>query len=105
MCLKQPKTAPTNRDLAIRFKVRENTVCNILKQKSEYLGINPEDPNSHNKRLCKGKYPGLEDALILWTTQMIKANLTITGSILQSKAIRFAELLGFQDFKAPTRKN
>ena len=104
MCLKQPKTAPTNRDLAIRFKVRENTVCDILKRRSEYLGINPEDPNSHNKRLRKGKYPGLEDALILQTTQMLKANLTITSSVLQSKAIRFAELLCLQDFKAPIRK-
>jgi len=55
-----------------------------LKRKLEYLGINPEDPNSHNKRLHKGKYSGLEDALILWTTQMLKANLTITGSVLQS---------------------
>ena len=98
--LKQSKPAPTNRELAIRFKVRENTVCDILKWKSEYLGINPEDPNSHNKRLRKGKYPGLEDALILWTTQMLKANLTVTGSVLQSKATCFAELLGFQEFKA-----
>ncbi|CAJ0644455.1 16443_t:CDS:2 [Entrophospora sp. SA101] len=47
--LKQSKPTPTNRDLAIRFKIRENTVCDILKRKSEYLAINPEDPNSHNK--------------------------------------------------------
>ncbi|CAJ0627995.1 1424_t:CDS:2 [Entrophospora sp. SA101] len=57
--LKQSKPTPTNRDLAIRFKIRENTVCDILKRKSEYLAINPEDPNSHNKRLRKGKYSAL----------------------------------------------
>ncbi|CAJ0651090.1 14745_t:CDS:2 [Entrophospora sp. SA101] len=51
--LKQLKPTPTNRDLATQFKIHENTVCDILKQKSEYLSINPEDPNSHNKRLQK----------------------------------------------------
>ncbi|CAJ0853994.1 8955_t:CDS:2 [Entrophospora sp. SA101] len=51
MCSKQLKPTPTNRDLATQFKIHENTVCDILKQKSEYLSINPEDPNSHNKRL------------------------------------------------------
>ncbi|CAJ0826358.1 15670_t:CDS:2 [Entrophospora sp. SA101] len=56
--LRQSKPTPTNRDLAISFKVRENTVCDILKRRSEYLAINPEDPNSHNKRLRKGKYSG-----------------------------------------------
>ena len=35
-------------------------VCDILKWKSEYLSINPEDPNSHNKHLCKGS---LEDSI------------------------------------------
>ncbi|CAJ0643959.1 7167_t:CDS:2 [Entrophospora sp. SA101] len=61
--LRQSKPTPTNRDLAISFKVRENTVCDILKRRSEYLAINPEDPNSHNKRLRKGKYSGLEDGI------------------------------------------
>ncbi|CAJ0645312.1 1189_t:CDS:2 [Entrophospora sp. SA101] len=38
MCvLKQLKPTPTNRDLATQFKIHENTVCDILKQKSEYL--------------------------------------------------------------------
>ena len=58
--LKQSKPTPTNKDLAIRFKIHENTVSDILKRKSEYL----EDSISHNK--CHhAKYPGLEDALIL----------------------------------------
>ncbi|CAJ0875916.1 1270_t:CDS:2 [Entrophospora sp. SA101] len=39
--IKQSKPTPTNKDLAI------------------------QDPNSHNKRLRKGKYSGLKDALIL----------------------------------------
>src|SRR5438874_3563896 len=98
--LKQSKPTPTNKDLAIRFGIHENTVSDILKRKLEYLNINPEDSISNNKRLRHAKYPGLEDALTLWTTQMLKANLTIIGSVLQSKAIRFAELLGFQEFKA-----
>ena len=68
----------------VNGEIHENTVSDILKRKSEYLSINPENPISHNKRLRKGKYSGLEDALILWTTQMLKANLTITGSVLQS---------------------
>ncbi|CAJ0643135.1 5086_t:CDS:2 [Entrophospora sp. SA101] len=71
--LKQSKPTPTNRDLAIRFKICENTVCDILKRKSEYLAINPEDPNSHNKRLRKGKYSGqisqITDSHIVETVQ------------------------------------
>ena len=63
--LKQSKPTPTNKDLAIRFKIHENTVSDILKRKSEYLNVNPEDSISHNKRLRHAKYPGLEDALIL----------------------------------------
>ena len=63
--LKQSKPTPTNKDLAIRFKIHENTVSDILKRKSEYLNVNPEDSISHNKHLRHAKYPGLEDALIL----------------------------------------
>ena len=63
--LKQSKPTPTNKDLAIRFKIHENTVSDILKRKSEYLNVNPEDSISHNKCLRHAKYPGLEDALIL----------------------------------------
>ncbi|CAH1769475.1 15825_t:CDS:2 [Entrophospora sp. SA101] len=33
MCSKQLKPTPTNRDLATQFKIHENTVCDILKQK------------------------------------------------------------------------
>ena len=54
--LKQSKPTPTNKDLAIRFKIHENTVSNILKRKSEYLNVNPEDSISHNKRLRHAKY-------------------------------------------------
>ena len=56
--LKQSKPTPTNKDLAIRFKIHENTVSNILKRKSENL-------NKILFRLRHTKYPGLEDALIL----------------------------------------
>ena len=55
--LKQSKPTPTNKDLAIRFKIHENTVSNILKRKSENLNVNPEDSISHNKRLRHAKYP------------------------------------------------
>ena len=55
--LKQSKPTPTNKDLAIRFKIHENTVSDILKRKSEYLNVNPEDSISHNKRLRHAKYP------------------------------------------------
>ena len=57
--LKQSKPTSTNKDIAIRFKIHENTVSDTLKRKSEYLNVNPEDSISHNT------YPGLEDALIL----------------------------------------
>jgi hypothetical protein len=38
--------------------------------------------------------------LILWIEKALECNLTITGSIIQEKALRFAELLEVNNFKA-----
>nr|CAG8433999.1 13824_t:CDS:2 [Entrophospora candida] len=63
--LKQSKPTLTNKD----FAVRENT--------SEYLAINPEDPNSHNKRLRKGKHSGLEDSI-----RSVRSSILLYKSLL-----------------------
>ena len=42
----------------------------------------------------------VEEALIIWIEKALECNLTITRSLIQQKALKFAEWLETTDFKA-----
>jgi len=75
-------------------------VSDILKESDKWLSIDPNSYQAKLKRPHTSPVVNIEDALILWIQKALECNVTITGAIIQQKALRFAELLGNNDFKA-----
>ena len=95
MCLKKEQNPKTlNKELAEEFGIYPNTVSDILKRKTKYLAVDPNDQNNKDKkRVRQPQYIEVEEALVLWVMQAQTANLTISGSILLNKAQQFANLV------------
>jgi hypothetical protein len=101
ICLiKQQEPNKKNVDLAKEFGISKGQVSDILKNSNKWLDI---DPNSYKATLKKSRPSPLiniEETLILWIEKALESNLTITGAIIQQKALNFADLLSYPDFKA-----
>jgi len=98
--LKKSGSKPKNVELAKQFEISEGQVSDILKESEKWLEI---DPNSYQARLRKlrpSTIAHVEEALIVWIEKALECNITITGSLIQKKALNFAELLEITDFKA-----
>ncbi len=95
--LHQQNPSLTYKELGQRFGgAKENTVCDILKQKDKWLEINNSESNKRRDR--SPKFPQLEEALIIWITHALAHNRIITGEIILTKANQFATLLDIKDF-------
>jgi Tc5 transposase DNA-binding domain/CENP-B N-terminal DNA-binding domain len=88
----------TQEELGKSFGIKSNTVSDILKQKEKWLAINPDSNQAKQKNYTNGKFPQVENALILWLSQALVANITITGDILKEKAKIFATLFNIENF-------
>lgn len=98
--IKQQEPNKKNIDLAKEFGISKGQVSDILKNSNKWLDI---DPSSYQATLRKSRPSPLiniEEALILWIEKALESNLTITGAIIQQKALTFANLLSYSDFKA-----
>ena len=98
--IKQREPNKKNTDLADEFGISKGQVSDILKNSNKWLEI---DPNSYQATLKKSRSSPLiniEEALILWIEKALECNLTITSAIIQQKALNFADLLSYPDFKA-----
>jgi len=98
--LKRNKPEPKNIDLATQFGISAGQVSNILKESEKWINIDPTSYQAKLKRSHTSPFADIEEALILWIEKALECNLTITGSIIQQKALRFAELLEVSNFKA-----
>jgi len=78
----------------------KSTISEIKKKKDviieEYEKIGS---NKNAKSLKKAKYPNIDEALIIWIKEARKNNITINQEILKVKSIKFANDLGYIDFK------
>jgi len=91
--LKKDISKPKNADLARQFGISPGQVTDILKESVKWLAI---DPNSYQAKLKKARpstVTNIEEALIIWIEKALEFNLTITGSLIQQKALKFAEML------------
>ena len=87
------------KDLANEYDISEGMVSDILKEKDRWLSV---DTNSYQANLkCNKKtpFPLVEEALVIWVDNTLKANLIITDGILSTKALSFAFLLKEDKFK------
>src|SRR5205823_1303067 len=86
--------------LALQYSISPGQVCDILKGSERWIST---DPNSHQAKLIEIHIlpaAKIYEPLILWIEKALECNLTIAGSIIQQKALRFAELLNYNESKA-----
>jgi len=101
LCLDYQKTPrPTQEDLATLYKIKQNTVSDILKKKEKWLSVNPDSEESNKQREKPTRFPQVEEALSLWTTNALAADLIINTDILREKAKFFAQQFEVNNFTA-----
>jgi hypothetical protein len=101
LCLDYQKTPrPTQEELATLYKIKQNTVSDILKKKEKWLSVNPDSEESNKQREKSTRFPQVEEALSLWTTNALAADLIINTDILREKAKFFAQQFEVNNFTA-----
>src|SRR6185369_10619531 len=98
--LKKNKPEPKNVELAARYGISQGQVSDILKDPERWLSTDLNSYQARLKRTSTLPTSKIDGPLILWIEKALECNLTITGSIIQEKALRFAELLEVNNFKA-----
>jgi hypothetical protein len=98
--LKKNKPEPKNVELAARYDISPGQVSDILRESERWLSTDPNSYQAKLKRTHTLPAAKIDGPLILWIEKALECNLTITGSIIQQKALRFAELLEINNFKA-----
>ncbi|KAK6487620.1 tigger transposable element-derived protein 6-like, partial [Huso huso] len=92
---------PTQKELGEKFKIARQTVSDILKRKYAYLKQHEDNLNASRKRLkptCR--FEQVNVLLWEWFKQACAKKMPILGTILQTKALEFANHLNIEDFKA-----
>jgi hypothetical protein len=87
------------KDLANEYDVSEGMVSNILKEKYSWLSVDTNSYQSNLKHDKKTPFPLVEEALVIWIDNALKASLVIIDDILLTKALGFAFLLKEDKFK------
>jgi hypothetical protein len=101
LCLDYQKTPrPTQEELATIYKIKQNTVSDILKKKDKWLLVNPESEEANKQKERAPCFPQVEEALAVWTTNALAAELVINGDILREKAKVFAQAFEIDNFMA-----
>ena len=101
LCLDyQKKPRPTQEELVTLYKIKQNTVSDILKKKEKWLNIDPDSKESNKQREKSVRFPHIEEALSLQTTNALAADLIINTDILREKAKFFAQRFEVNNFTA-----
>jgi Tc5 transposase DNA-binding domain/CENP-B N-terminal DNA-binding domain len=96
--LRQENPSLSQEEIGMKFGIKKNTVCDILKNKEKWLNIELTSSNSAKQKQESAKFPELEEALAIWVSKALAANKTITGEIIIAKAINFANLMNIEGF-------
>jgi hypothetical protein len=91
---------PTQEELATLYKIKQNTVSDIFKKKEKWLSVNLDSEESNKQREKPTRFPQVEEALSLWTTNALAADLIINTDILCEKAKFFAQQFEVNNFTA-----
>ena len=92
---------PRQDDLSKKFGIGRSTVSDILRKRSLYLEAWESNRALKCQRIVKTTpTESLNELLYSFFSQARDKNIPISGPILQSKALMFADELGIEDFKA-----
>ncbi|UZO18636.1 uncharacterized protein OCT59_009948 [Rhizophagus irregularis] len=78
LCLDyQKKPRLTQEQLAIQYGIKQNTVSDILKNKDKWLLLDLDSEESKKQRERPVQFPEVEEAMTLWVTNALEADLVI----------------------------
>ena len=91
---------PTQEELVTLYKIKQNTISDILKKKEKWLNIDSDSKES-NKQIEKSVcFPQIGKAFSLWITNALAADLIINTDILCEKAKFFVQQFEVNNFTA-----
>ena len=94
----QEKSGKSSRALASQFNCGKTQIDNILKRRREWLEAYELDPTNSLKR--KARRTRNDEINALTWEWFMEATVPVTGTLLQEKALSFADRLGISTFKA-----
>ena len=87
----------TQIELTTLYNIKQNTVSDILRNKDKWLLVNSDLEEANKQREKNVHFPQVEEALSLWITNALSANLIINGDILRENFLHSnLKLPGFQ---------
>ena len=91
LCLDSQKIPRlTQQELATIYKIKQNTVSDILKNKDKWLLVNSDSEEANRQKERPLCFPQVEEALALWLINALATGVVINGDILYEKAKFFA---------------
>ena len=101
-CLKLLEAGKSSRIVANELGVGKTQVQNVLKRKREIMDEFESSGNSSAKRpkFESGQYSDLNKLVHDWFLDVSARMLPVSGPMIKEKALKFANDLGYSDFKA-----
>uniref|UniRef100_A0A914W2W7 HTH CENPB-type domain-containing protein n=1 Tax=Plectus sambesii TaxID=2011161 RepID=A0A914W2W7_9BILA len=94
----QSKTK-TRKELSVNYGCDLSTIVRIVQQETKIRGIALKNGNTGRKRLRKGNYDELDQAVAVWFRQLRAKNAIVSGLMIQEEAKKFAQKLDLPDFE------
>ncbi|XP_050315264.1 uncharacterized protein LOC126749591 [Anthonomus grandis grandis] len=95
-------TGLSSRKLAQKFQVGKTQVTNLLKNKADIRRRYQEGGNDERKRIFPKKKLAVDQLVYKWFCQTRSRGISITRGKIQATALKAAECLGLDNFKAST---
>ncbi|KAG0415784.1 hypothetical protein HPB47_007044 [Ixodes persulcatus] len=87
-------------DVAVEHGIPASTLSTSLKAKDAIVLATSSGNASKKKHLKTTPHEKLEEALFMWCNYIQARNVPLSGEVVQKKALGYACLLGFDEFKA-----
>lgn len=89
----------TRKDIAKEFNCNVSTISRIVKEEEKIKEMALENGNTSRKRIRRGNYDEIDQAVSMWFKQMRAKDAVISGPMIMEKAKDFSKLLGIENFE------
>ncbi|GBM38612.1 Tigger transposable element-derived protein 6 [Araneus ventricosus] len=85
------------KDIVLKFGIPPNSLSTVIKNRDKIQ--NYDSSNSCSKRLKTCVYEDVGEAVLKWIHTMRDKNVQISGHFIVEKALPFAKVLGYDEFR------
>ena len=90
----------SNKDVAAKYNVHKNTFSTWVKNKEKFFDALKKGTNVKRQKLKSGNHELVDQAIFNWFLNMRSQNVPLSASIIQEKAVIFAQELNTEKFQA-----